>query len=227
MQVFAGWLLGLLLGMRHALEPDHLAAISTLVTQSRSSRRGALVGAYWGVGHTLSLLLAGVALLLLESRMPERLAEVFELAVAIMLVVLGARALLRAARADGPVSPHRHGAVAHVHRGPQDHVHLGRWTLARRPLLVGVIHGLAGSGALTAFAFASLSGTAARIVYIALFGFGSVLGMALLSGVAGWPLSRMGRDPRAARAVAAMAGAVSMACGVAWGWQHGARLIGA
>ena len=227
MQVFAGWFLGLLLGMRHALEPDHLAAISTLVTQNRSPRRSALVGAYWGAGHTLSLVLAGAALVLLQSQMPARLAEAFELAVALMLVVLGARALLQAARADGPAAPHQHGALAHVHRGPSDHVHLGRWTLARRPLLVGVVHGLAGSGALTALAFASLSDTGARLTYIALFGVGSIVGMALLSGIAGWPLSRMGRDPRAARALAAVAGAVSMACGVAWGWQHGARLIGA
>jgi ABC-type nickel/cobalt efflux system permease component RcnA len=227
MQILGGWILGLVLGMRHALEPDHLAAISTLVTETRSPRRGALVGAFWGAGHTLALLAAGAVLAGLQSRMPDRIAESFELLVALMLILLGARALVRAARAGGPAAAHTHGHLAHVHAGPEDHVHVGRWTLARRPLLVGLVHGLAGSGALTALVLASLSGLAARLVYIALFGFGSVFGMALLSGLAGWPLSRMGRDPRAARVVAAVAGALSMGCGAFFGWEHGLRLFAA
>src|SRR5215510_5545314 len=97
--------LGSLLGMRHALEPDHLAAVSTLVTQERSSFKAALLGACWGLGHTLSLVVVGASLVLLRAEMPERVADLFEFFVALMLVGLGVRAIRQAARSGeaGPV----------------------------------------------------------------------------------------------------------------------------
>src|SRR5262245_50741063 len=149
---------GPLLGMRHALEPDHLAAVSTLVTDERSSAKAAWLGVCWGVGHTLALVVVGAVLLILRAEMPERIAQGFELAVAMMLVWLGARAIARAARQGeaGPVHVHRHGHVVHSHHAAAPHVHIGMWTLARRPLILGVVHGLAGSGALTTLVLATL-----------------------------------------------------------------------
>src|SRR4051812_402983 len=94
----SGCLIGLLLGMRHALEPDHLAAVSTLVTEERDARAGAILGAFWGLGHTVSLVVVGGTLALLRTGMPARAADAFELVVAAMLLVLGTRALVRAAR---------------------------------------------------------------------------------------------------------------------------------
>src|ERR1700722_10299299 len=187
--------LGSLLGMRHALEPDHLAAVSTLVTGERSNFKAALLGACWGLGHTLSLLVAGVVLVILRTEMPPRLADGFEFLVALMLIALGVRAVYLAARQGpaGPVHAHHHGHVHHTHHGVDAHVHIGAWTLARRPLLVGAVHGLAGSGALTALVLATLPSTAARLTYMALFGLGSTLGMAALSGLLGWPIARMGK----------------------------------
>jgi len=137
-----------------------------------------------------------------------------------MLVVLGVRAIRRANREGrvGPVTPHRHGHATHVHAGPARHVHLGRWTLAIRPLLVGLVHGLAGSGSLTAFVVAGLPSHASRILYIALFGLGSVLGMATLTGVASASLRHFGGRPGLMRAVGLGAGAVSAALGVVWGY---------
>jgi ABC-type nickel/cobalt efflux system permease component RcnA len=227
MQALAGWAVGLLLGMRHALEPDHLAAVSTLVSEERSPRRGFVLGALWGAGHTLALLGAGLALAVLEARISERLADLFELGVALMLIALGARALHRALRLgrEGHAAPHAHDGLVHHHSGPAAHVHVGRWTLAARPLLVGLVHGLAGSGALTALVLAGLHSTSARLVYIALFGVGSAMGMALLSGAAGWPLARMGRNPAASRGLTAVAGLASFALGVFWGWPLVARML--
>jgi hypothetical protein len=98
------------------------------------------------------------------------------------------------------------------------HIHIGTWTLARRPLLVGAVHGLAGSGALTALVLTTLPSTAARLSYIALFGLGSTLGMAALSGVLGWPLARLGQNRGLARAVSLVVGCVSTALGVWWGY---------
>ena len=185
--------LGSLLGMRHALEPDHLAAVSTLVTGERSSAKAALLGACWGLGHTGSLVVVGTALVLLRAEMPARVADVFELGVALMLIALGLRAIYLAARQGkaGPVHAHQHGRRLHVHPGAPAHIHIGAWTLARRPLLVGAVHGLAGSGALTALVLATLPTTSARLIYMGVFGLGSTLGMAALSGLLGWPLARM------------------------------------
>ncbi|OFW12214.1 MAG: hypothetical protein A3F69_04235 [Acidobacteria bacterium RIFCSPLOWO2_12_FULL_66_10] len=212
--------LGTLLGMRHALEPDHLAAVSTLVSGERTSRKAALLGACWGLGHTLSLVVVGGLLVGLRAEMPARVSDVFEFCVALMLVGLGLRAIYLAARqgSAGPVHAHHHGHVAHTHPGAPAHIHIGTWTLARRPLLVGVVHGLAGSGALTALVLATLPTTAARLIYMALFGLGSTLGMAALSGLLGWPVARMGDHHALARGVSVAVGCVSTALGVAWGY---------
>jgi len=111
--------LGSLLGMRHALEPDHLAAVSTMVTGERNSARAALLGACWGLGHTFSLIVVGTILVVLRAEMPARAADAFEFCVALMLIGLGLRAIYLAAR-QGPAGPahvHHHGNMVHQHHG--------------------------------------------------------------------------------------------------------------
>jgi hypothetical protein len=214
--------LGSLLGMRHAFEPDHLAAVSTLVTRERNGYKAALIGAWWGVGHTLSLLAVGAVLILLRAEMSPRVAELFEFSVAVMLVVLGWRAIYQARErhrgAAGVAHVHHHGRIVHTHAGVPAHVHVGRWTLARRPLLVGAVHGLAGSGALTALVLTTLPTTAERLAYISLFGAGSIFGMAALSGLLGWPLARLGAHEAVARGISAVVGCLSIVVGAAWGY---------
>ena len=212
--------LGSLLGMRHALEPDHLAAVSTLVSTERGSYRAALLGACWGLGHTAALLMVGIVLVVLQAEMPPRIADLFEFFVALMLVGLGLRAIYLSAR-QGPSGPHHvhhHGQTMHSHAGTPAHVHIGGWTLARRPLLVGAVHGLAGSGALTALVITTLPSMTARLTYMALFGLGSTIGMAALSGVLGWPIARLGANQTFARVMSLVIGCVSTALGIAWGY---------
>jgi hypothetical protein len=211
----AGVLIGLVVGLRHALEPDHLTAVATLATETRSVRRGAALGALWGLGHTVSLIAVAVVLIAFGEALPERLAAAFELAVSFVLVGLGVRAIVRASREGqvGPVHAHAHGGHSHVHAGPDAHVHLGRWTLAWRPLAVGLVHGLAGSGALTAFAFAKLATTGERLSYIVLFGLGSIAAMALASALVGMWLRTFVRQQRW---LSFVAGAVSIVLGVVW-----------
>jgi High-affinity nickel-transport protein len=219
--------LGSLLGMRHALEPDHLAAVSTMVTREQSGYKAALIGACWGLGHTLSLLAVGVVLLVLRAEMTTRVSDAFEFGVALMLIGLGWRAVRQAAR-QGPAGPahiHQHGRVVHRHAGIPAHVHVGHWTLARRPLLVGAIHGLAGSGALTALVLTTLPTTAARITYISLFGLGSTLGMAALSGVLGWPMARLGSNQAVGRGISLAVGCGSIGLGLVWGYPLVIRLL--
>ena len=229
-EILTGSALGSLLGMRHALEPDHLTAVSTLMTSvpgQRSGVRAAMLGASWGVGHTLSLVVVGAALVVLRTEMPARVADLFEMFVAVMLVGLGIRAIVVAVR-QGPLGPahtHHHGHVVHKHAGATPHVHVGRWTLARRPLLVGAVHGLAGSGALTALVLATLTSTAARITYMTLFGFGSTLGMAILSGLLGWPLAKIGANRTMVRALSVAVGCLSIGLGIFWGYPLTSRLL--
>src|SRR3954471_2876746 len=229
-EILTGSALGTLLGMRHALEPDHLTAVSTLMTSApgeRSGVRAAMLGASWGLGHTLSLVIVGGVLVVLRAEMPARVSDLFELFVAVMLVGLGVRAVLLAVRQGriGPAHEHHHGRLVHNHAGAAPHVHVGKWTLTRRPLLVGAVHGLAGSGALTALVLATLSSTTARITYMALFGIGSTLGMAALSGLLGWPLAKLGTNRTLVRGMSLAVGVTSIVLGVFWGYPLTSRLL--
>ena len=203
--------LGSLLGMQHAFEPDHLAAVATLMADERTSRKAAWLGAWWGLGHTLTLLVAGTALVVLRADMPPLAATSIELGVVLLLIGFGARAIYRVACNVRPRRTHTHGASARWNPFRVD-----RWTVAR-PLLVGAVHGLAGSGTLTALVVATLPSTAARMGYLALFGAGSTFGMVVLSGVLGWQLARMGTEGAVVRAFSLVVGGVSIALGLFWG----------
>lgn len=211
--------LGLAEGARHALEPDHLAAISTLAQERPGAREGWVAGVAWGLGHTTSLLGLGGALTFAQASLPERAMAALELAVGGMLVALGARALRRAAveGRTGRAHAHAHGGHVHVHVAPEGHVHAGRWTLAKRPLLVGLVHGLAGSGALSALVLSTLPDVASRLAFIALFGAGSVLAMGLLSAALGTPLAKLKARPHWEARLAGVVGVLSVGLGAWWG----------
>jgi hypothetical protein len=203
MALLSAWLLGLVLGARHAFEPDHLAAIGAMVS---TGRRSALVGAMWGAGHAFTLLCVGGSLTLFRAQIPGPLANAFEVGVAILLLFLGARSLWWAAT-------HRHHHSDDHHH---DHVH-AHHGIPRRPFFVGVMHGLAGSGALTALALASMPSVSSALVYLILFALGTVAAMALASGLLGYPLERLAG--RARLALASLAGVLSVATGLFWGWR--------
>jgi len=141
--------------------------------------------------------------------MPPRLALAFELAVAFMLIAIGVRSLLVARR------DRSRALLAHRHPVAEGHSH--RWRFARRSLVVGLVHGLAGSGALTALVASQLPGAPGRVGYVMLFGLGSIVGMTILSGIAGWPLSRLGRNPAVGRALMIVTGVFACGLGVVWG----------
>jgi hypothetical protein len=211
-------LLGTVLGIRHAFEPDHLTAVSTLVLETRSPARGAVLGAIWGLGHSLSLVVLGSVLVVSGSMLSPAAMAAFELGVAGMLVVLGVRSLVRAGRegTGGAVRSHRHRGCEHVHRGPQAHLHVGRRAFAVRPFVVGLVHGLAGTGAITAIVFAELPTLGMRVTYMALFGLGSVAGMAAATGAAGASLHRFAATPGRRRMVTVASGVGSIVLGIAW-----------
>ena len=211
--------LGALLGIQHVFEPDHLAAVATLMTGERTSAKAAWLGACWGAGHTLALLAAGTAIVVLRAEIPAQATMAFELGVAMMLVGFGARAICQAAGDAVPRRPHSHTRAV-----TSNAIDFDRWRLAR-PLLVGAVHGLAGSGALTALVVSTLPTTAARLGYLALFGVGSTFGMVALSGLLGWHIARMGADRHVVRTFSLVAGCVSIVLGVFWGFPFLSRLL--
>jgi sulfite exporter TauE/SafE len=216
--VMMTWAFGLVTGMRHAFEPDHVAAMSTLVAEGHGSRRAARLGAWWGLGHTAALLAVGVALGAMRAELSPSVARVLEFGVALMLMALGVRAVRRggAEMRRGPDAWHQHGPSAHHHPRQGRHVHVGRWALSPRAFLVGVVHGLAGSGALAALAMSEFDALPARLLFVALFGLGSVAAMAALSGLAGWHLARFASRPGVHAWMHVAAGALSLVVGLLW-----------
>lgn len=195
---------GCLIGMQHALEADHLAAIAALSAKRSSRRALVLRGGIWGIGHTFTLLLICGLLLLLGEAVPPRVEAGLELIVGIMIVILGANVLYTLWKRRPHIHVHEHKdgrnhvhvhshadeLVAHTesqHR--HEHRHLG----LRRALLVGMVHGAAGSAGLLVLAAAAESvGEAAG--YVLSFGAGSIIGMAALSFVASYPLRVLERS---------------------------------
>lgn len=191
--------LGFLIGMRHAMETDHLAAVASLATRSQSMGDTIRQGAVWGVGHTLTLFAFGSLVLLLDTVMPEALAQGLEFMVGLMLLGLGADVLRRLLRdrihfhvhqhADGEFHYHAHSHAAEsghpeVHR----HHHGISHDFPLRALFVGMMHGMAGSAALILLILQTVHSPLVGIVYIALFGIGSIAGMAALSVIIAIPL---------------------------------------
>ncbi|MEZ4400071.1 MAG: hypothetical protein R3B06_08635 [Kofleriaceae bacterium] len=211
--------LGAVLGARHAFEPDHLAAVSTLVSDRPRPRHAAALGALWGLGHTAALLAVGLTLVATRTTLAPAAERGFELAVAAMLVVLGVRSVIQAVRDGrrGQVHAHTHGDRTHVHPGPRSHVHVWTRTIAVRPLVVGLIHGLAGSGGMAALAMAEMSTTSAAALYVLLFGVGSTVGMAAASAGAAASMTHLTVGAPAARRVRIGAGVLAVAVGLAWG----------
>ena len=219
---------GFVLGLRHALDVDHLAAVSTLVSQRGGLLRSSLIGAVWGLGHTAALLAAGIVVIALDGEIPPAVAQALELGVAIMLVGLGLN-LLWALGQGGTIHlhGHEHGGRHHVHphrHAPDespDHVQ-HHPLMVRRPFLVGLVHGLAGSTALMLAVLATIPSPAVALAYILVFGVGSVGGMMLMSTILGLPLA-LAREHfvRAELTLRALAGLGSVAIGLVLAWRIG------
>lgn len=181
------------LGFKHAIEADHLAAVSTIVTERKSLLSSSLVGGLWGVGHTISLLIVGVAVILLQVQIGERTALALEFVVALMLVGLGVNAITkfvgdrgsRLRRYDDDDSR----AQLKLHRESFEvDPHSRRFGLGKRTLLIGMVHGLAGSAALMLLVLSTISAPLVALGYIVIFGVGSIGGMMLMSTLVGLPV---------------------------------------
>jgi len=183
--------LGFLLGVRHAVDPDHVVAMSTIATRASSFRRAAGMGALWGIGHTLTILAVGGAIILLKVAISPRMGLAMEFSVALMLILLGFQNLISARKADS--------------RAPS----------AARPFVVGMVHGMAGSAAIVLLVLATVSDPLWALVYLALFGAGTVLGMVIVTASIALPASlAVARVRNARRWLTLASGAASVILGV-------------
>ncbi|MFQ5709912.1 MAG: sulfite exporter TauE/SafE family protein [bacterium] len=185
---------GFFLGMQHSLDPDHVAAVSTIVSKNTSLKKSALVGAVWGLGHTSILLLIGLVVMILKLSIPERLSQVLELLVGVMLLYLGLMLLKNVIGDELHIHKHKHGEIEHIHlhshKGGPNHEHL------HRPFFIGVVHGLAGSAGILLLIMASMPSLFQGLLFTLIFGMGSVLGMVLCGAIISLPFrfaQRFGR----------------------------------
>lgn len=202
---------GFFLGMRHATDPDHVIAVATIVSRQRNLARAALIGAFWGLGHTLTIFVVGAAIILFNLVIPVRIGLSMELSVGVMLIILGimnVAGFLRSAPVAPVVAPdqggvhshaHSHGDYVHSHRHghePEAHAHRHDQTpvafldrkFARfgayqhlRSLAIGIVHGLAGSAAVALLVLTTIQNSRWAIAYLLVFGVGTIVGMMVIT----------------------------------------------
>jgi len=228
--------IGLVFGLKHATEVDHVVAITTIVSRHKNVFRSAIVGALWGAGHTASLLIVGVIVLSLRIAIPERVSGWLEFGVALMIIALGVSALWRATRRSSEVHVHQHShdglSHTHVHFHEHENKHNPKTAAAHshtvsrigwKPVLVGMMHGLAGSGALTLLVLTQISSPLLGFLYVATFGFGSIVGMLLMSGLIGLPFAfSSGKLTQVHHGLQTVAAVLSICFGVWYAFKTGA-----
>jgi ABC-type nickel/cobalt efflux system permease component RcnA len=210
---------GFFLGMRHATDPDHVIAVTTIVSNQRNSMRAALIGAFWGIGHTLTIFVVGAGIILFNLVIPVRVGLSMELSVAVMLIILGLwniagflRSVPGASVPDHPAEkvvhshPHSHGDLVHnhphAHQHESDHAPLdwmdrvfGKVSVYQylRPLVVGIVHGLAGSAAVALLVLTTIRNVHWAVAYLLIFGVGTIAGMMLITMSIASAFTMMGR----------------------------------
>ena len=215
--------IGFLLGMRHATDPDHIIAVTTIVSRQRTIRHAGLIGVLWGLGHTITILFVGAAIILFNLVIPPRIGLAMELAVGLMLILLGVLNLTGVTQwitnrfmpvhSHGGVihsHTHRHGEEVHAHihgHKPEVHLHLEQRPQSRfqkalariglyqllRPLAVGIVHGLAGSAAVALLVLTTIRDPRWAIAYLLVFGAGTIAGMMVITMLIGAPFAYTGR----------------------------------
>ena len=239
-------LIGLLLGMRHATDPDHVIAVSTIVSRERSVRKAGLIGIFWGCGHTVTIAIVGSAIILFGVVIPPRVGLTMEFSVGLMLILLGVLNLTGTAKwlseKFSPAHPRVSGTHAHIHEhnhhlhfhwhshsAVQEHhgdslstpgwlgkpfARLGLFH-ALRPLLVGIVHGLAGSAAVALLVLSTIREPKWALLYLLVFGVGTIAGMMLITAALALPFSFAGhRFAWLARSLVLGSGLVSLCFGI-------------
>jgi len=203
--------LGFVLGIKHAFDPDHIVAFSTIIKDNRQPMKTGLIGIFWGIGHTFSLLLTGLLVLLLKINIPPEISLFLEMMVGVMLVFLGLKSVFTKENFNH-IHVHLHGKSQHTHF--HDH-NLNNHHGHRRSFWIGIIHGLAGSGALMILVLSTIESVSEGIYYILLFGLGSITAMSAITVLLSLPfMFSATRFPKLKKIMNMTTGIISVAFGV-------------
>ena len=205
---------GFFFGMRHATDADHVIAVSTIVSRQHNIRHAAMTGIFWGIGHSITLLVVGGAIILFGIVIPERLGLSLEFCVALMLILLGAFNLRVALRALPGASASNPGVAPHHHWEPDG----GR---ALRSAMVGVTHGLAGSAAVALLVLPLVHDPFWGMMYLAIYSVGTIIGMMMITATIAVPISYVGRFGFFHRHLGTVAGLISLSFGLSLVYQIG------
>jgi high-affinity nickel-transport protein len=219
-------LLGLFLGMRHSTDPDHVVAVSTIVARERSIKQGAMIGMMWGFGHTITIFAVGAAIILFKLTIPPRLGLSMEMAVAGMLILLGilnlTGLLQRLTERLTPMAwANGEGKTSAPDAGKQSSSFVNRFGYYQllRPLAIGLVHGLAGSAAVALLVLSMIPSPAWAVMYLVIFGLGTVAGMMLMTTAMAVPIALTGK--RSTRYLTVASGLVSICFGLFLVYQIG------
>ncbi len=233
---------GFLLGLKHATDADHVAAVTTIVSRARKLTSAAMIGISWGIGHTMMIIVVGIAIILFHVSIPEKLQLSFEFVVAIALVVLGIlnltgimQKLLGAfsgihnhAHQHDNMHIHAHYHDASLHGNSKHHEAVAEFITQHgifqlmRPLIVGIIHGLAGSAAVALLVLGSISDRNLALLYLCIFGIGTIMGMMLITTILGGVIITGSRKFETFdRAVTVLSGIISIIYGLYFGYHIG------
>lgn len=217
--------IGFVMGIKHAVEPDHVIAVSTIASHSKKLWRASLAGAFWGSGHTLTLFIVGMALLFLKGAIPETWAMSLEFLVGIMLVYLGITSIRPARKRHFRLHRHSHDGFAHSHLYPvtqcDEEAHSQANLSYAKSALIGMVHGLAGSAAMVLLTMSTVKNEWEGLLYILVFGAGTIIGMLLCTTIIGIPFVLSARNIRVNAVLTRLTAGISVAFGVYYMYNLG------
>ncbi len=218
-------LIGFILGLKHALEPDHLIAVSTIASKSKSIWRSSLAGMFWGIGHTSTIFIIGIVFIAIKGEVPTILAKSLEFIVGLMLVYLGISNIYTYRKNKIHVHTHEHNNEAHTHfhLKEETHEHQSNELKASymKSLFIGFIHGLAGSAAMIILTISTVSSLLEGALYIVIFGIGTTLSMLLFTTIIGLPFALSTQKTMINKSLSLFAGIISVSFGVYYMYNLG------
>ncbi|HDX9578891.1 TPA: sulfite exporter TauE/SafE family protein [Bacillus pseudomycoides] len=217
--------LGFVLGIKHAIEPDHIIAVSTIASQSKKLFRSTLAGVFWGIGHTATLFIIGIILIFMKGEIPEKWAMSLEFLVGIMLVYLGLTTVFSLKNIhvhqhehDGEEHKHIH---SHIHSGKHEHKHQHTNVSYLKSMLIGLVHGLAGSGAMVLLTMSTVKSVWEAAIYILIFGVGTIIGMLFFTTLIGLPFVFSAKKVPLNKTLTQITGNISIVFGVYYMYNLG------
>ena len=215
--------LGFILGIKHAIEPDHVIAVSTIASQSKKLWQTSLAGVFWGIGHTATLFLVGIILIFMKGEIPVKWAMSLEFLVGIMLVYLGVTTIISFKNIH--VHKHHHDGEEHKHIHSHEnsgkHEHKHRHDTYLKSMLIGLVHGLAGSGAMVLLTMSTVKSVGEAAIYILIFGVGTVIGMLFFTTIIGIPFVFSVKKLSLNKILTQITGVISTAFGIYYMYNLG------